>query len=104
VPERLAFGTAVYTNGLIMGEIIPVAMMLPLVMPYFSDNWRWALGVWAFPLIATAATVAMLAPKSAANRQAGSRDGIAGSIGASAWQWRASAAPTFASTDFCPRT
>ena len=29
-PERSAFGTAVYTNGLIMGEIIPVATMLPI--------------------------------------------------------------------------
>jgi MFS transporter, CP family, cyanate transporter len=66
-PERSAFGTAVYTNGLIMGEIIPVATMLPLVMPYFNDNWRWALGAWAFPLIAAAATVAILAPKYAAN-------------------------------------
>jgi MFS transporter, CP family, cyanate transporter len=67
VPERAAFGTAVYTNGLIMGEIIPVATMLPFVMPYFNENWRWALGVWAFPLIATAMTVAILAPKSAAH-------------------------------------
>jgi MFS transporter, CP family, cyanate transporter len=66
-PERSAFGTAVYTNGLIMGEIIPVATMLPLVMPYFNDNWRWALGAWAFPLIAAAATVAVFAPKSMAN-------------------------------------
>lgn len=66
VPERAAFGTAVYTNGLIMGEMIPVAIMLPLVMPYFNENWRWALGIWAFPLIAAAATAAMLAPGSAA--------------------------------------
>jgi MFS transporter, CP family, cyanate transporter len=67
VPERSAFGTAVYTNGLIMGEIIPVATMLPLVLPYVSENWRWALGVWAFPLIATAVTVATHAPESPAN-------------------------------------
>jgi CP family cyanate transporter-like MFS transporter len=66
-PERSAFGTAVYTNGLIMGEIIPVATMLPLVMPYFNDNWRWALGAWAFPLVAAAATVAISAPKPTAN-------------------------------------
>jgi MFS transporter, CP family, cyanate transporter len=66
-PERSAFATAVYTNGLIMGEMIPVATMLPWVMPYFNENWRWALGVWAFPLIAAAATVAMLGPKSAAS-------------------------------------
>lgn len=65
-PARSAFATAVYTNGLIMGEMIPVATMLPLVMPHFNENWRWALGVWAFPLIATAVTVAMLGPRSAA--------------------------------------
>jgi MFS transporter, CP family, cyanate transporter len=65
-PARSAFGTAVYTNGLIMGEIIPVATMLSLVLPYFDGDWRAALGVWAIPLIATAAGVAMFAPKSAA--------------------------------------
>jgi CP family cyanate transporter-like MFS transporter len=65
VPERSAFGTAVYTNGLILGEIIPVATMLSLVLPFFNDNWRPALGVWSAPLIATAVAVAMLAPKSA---------------------------------------
>jgi MFS transporter, CP family, cyanate transporter len=67
LPRRSAFGTAVYTNGLIMGEIIPVATMLSLVLPYFAGNWRLALGVWALPLIAAAAAVAMFAPKSAAN-------------------------------------
>jgi MFS transporter, CP family, cyanate transporter len=66
-PERSAFGTAVYTNGLIMGEIIPVATMLPFVLPYFSESWRLALGVWAVPLIAAAVTVATFAPRSAAN-------------------------------------
>lgn len=67
VPERSAFGTAVYTNGLILGEIIPVATMLPLVLPYFDENWRPALGVWSFPLIVTAVAVAMFAPKSEAS-------------------------------------
>jgi MFS transporter, CP family, cyanate transporter len=66
VPDRSTFGTAVYTNGLIMGEIIPVAMMLSVVLPYFGGNWRPALGVWSFPLMATAVAVAMLAPKAAA--------------------------------------
>lgn len=67
VPKRSAFGTAVYTNGLIMGEIIPVATMLPFVLPYFSGSWRPALGVWSLPLIATAIAVAIFVPKSEAN-------------------------------------
>jgi CP family cyanate transporter-like MFS transporter len=61
--QRSAFGTAVYTNGLIFGEIIPVATMLSLVLPYYGGNWRPALGVWALFLILTAVAVAMFAPK-----------------------------------------
>ena len=67
VPERSAFATAVYTNGLILGEILPVATMLPLVLPYFDGNWRPAMGVWSFPLIATAVAVALFAPRSTAS-------------------------------------
>lgn len=67
VPTRSTFGTAVYTNGLIIGEIIPVAMMLSVVLPWFDGNWRPALGVWSFPLMAIAAAVAILAPKAAAH-------------------------------------
>jgi CP family cyanate transporter-like MFS transporter len=70
MPERLGFGTAVYSNGLIMGEIIPVATMLPLVLPLVDGNWRPALAVWAVPLIVTAVAVALFAPKSAAKNAA----------------------------------
>src|ERR1700747_3282356 len=61
VPERATFGTAVYTNGLIIGEIIPVATMLPLVLPYLG-SWRPALAIWSIPLIGTATLVAILRP------------------------------------------
>jgi CP family cyanate transporter-like MFS transporter len=67
IPERTGFGTAVYSNGLIMGEIIPVATMLPLVLPLLGESWRPALAVWCFPLIVTAVAVAIFAPKSVAN-------------------------------------
>jgi MFS transporter, CP family, cyanate transporter len=67
VPNRSTFGTAVYTNGLIMGEIIPVATMLPLVMPFFDGNWRLALAVWSLPLAAIAIAVAALCPRPATN-------------------------------------
>src|SRR2546423_11922786 len=32
LPDRVGFGTAVYANGLLVGEIFPVALM-PLVLP-----------------------------------------------------------------------
>lgn len=64
-PSRIGFATAVYTNGLLMGEIFPVFLTLPLVMPWFGGAWRPALAVWSVPVLATAALVAALAPRPA---------------------------------------
>jgi CP family cyanate transporter-like MFS transporter len=65
LPDRSAYGTAIYTNGLIAGEIVPVATMLPLVLPLFGGDWRAALGVWSLPLIVVAVLVSIVVPKSA---------------------------------------
>jgi MFS transporter, CP family, cyanate transporter len=59
LPERIGFATAVFTNGLIVGEIIPVAAMAPLILPLVSGSWRWALAFWALPLVAIAAILAL---------------------------------------------
>lgn len=62
-PSRIGFATAVYTNGLLMGEIFPVFLTLPLVMPWFGGSWRPALAVWSAPVLLTAALLAALAPR-----------------------------------------
>lgn len=67
LPTHIAFGTAIYTNGLIIGEIVPVALMLPVVLPYFDQSWRWSLAAWSFPLVLIAIVVAALAPRSMNN-------------------------------------
>ena len=36
VPQRIGFATAVYTNGLIIGEILPAALTIPLVLPLLA--------------------------------------------------------------------
>jgi MFS transporter, CP family, cyanate transporter len=61
LPKRLVLGTGVYTNGLLVGEILPVA--LPLLIPAFADNWRAAFALWAAPIVAIAALVFMMAPR-----------------------------------------
>jgi CP family cyanate transporter-like MFS transporter len=63
IPDRPTFGTAVYSNGMIMGEIIPVATMLPFLLPHLG-SWRPALGIWSIPLIGTAILVAILSRSS----------------------------------------
>jgi len=61
LPKRLVLGTGVYTNGLLFGEILPVA--LPLLLPVFADNWRATFALWAAPIVAIAVLTFVLAPR-----------------------------------------
>ncbi len=65
-PARIGFATAVYTNGLLIGEILPVALMLPLVLPLVGGSWQWGFVVWSVPVAAIAVLVLALAPRQAA--------------------------------------
>jgi CP family cyanate transporter-like MFS transporter len=61
VPDRIAFATAVYTNGMLIGEVLPVALMLPLVLPLVG-TWQWGFVVWSVPVVAIAALVLLGTP------------------------------------------
>ena len=63
LPHHVGFGTAVYTNGLLVGEILPVALTLPLVVPLTGGGWRWSLVVWGGLVIAIAVALAAFAPR-----------------------------------------
>ena len=63
VPQpRIAFATAVYTNGLLMGEILPVALTLPLVLP-LTGTWQWSFAFWSAPVAIIAVLVLLFAPR-----------------------------------------
>jgi CP family cyanate transporter-like MFS transporter len=62
VPDRIAFATAVYTNGLLIGEVIPVALMLPIVLPLVG-TWQWGFVVFSVPVAVIAFIIAAFAPK-----------------------------------------
>ena len=63
LPHHVGFGTAVYTNGLLVGEILPVALTLPLVVPLTGGGWRWSLVVWGSLVVAIAVGVATFTPQ-----------------------------------------
>ncbi len=63
-PRRIAFATAVYTNGLLVGELLPVALMLPVVLPIVG-GWQWGFAFWSAPVAAIAVLVMALAPRQA---------------------------------------
>ncbi len=62
VPTRIAFATALYTNGLLVGEVLPTALTLSAVMPLVGESWQWALVIWSIPVLAIALLVQTLAP------------------------------------------
>jgi CP family cyanate transporter-like MFS transporter len=75
LPDRIGFATAVYTNGLLIGEILAVSLTLPLVLPFAAGNWRTAVTLWGMPVLFIAALVALLGPRPTAAQaaQAGRR-------------------------------
>lgn len=53
-PQRIALGTAVYMNGMLLGEIAGAGLTLPVIMPLVGDDWRLALAVWSAPAVLVA--------------------------------------------------
>jgi len=70
LPDRIGFATAVYTNGLLLGEILPVALMLPVVLPLVGGSWQSGFVFWSVPVALIACIVMLFAPLSAANGSA----------------------------------
>lgn len=63
MPGRVGLGTAVYSNGLLVGELFPVWLTVPLVLPAVGGSWRGSLVAWGLPVAATAVLVALFAPR-----------------------------------------
>jgi CP family cyanate transporter-like MFS transporter len=63
LPKRINFGSAVFTNGLLFGEIFPVALTVPLILPLFGGGWRSGMIFWSVPMVAIALVVWWFAPK-----------------------------------------
>lgn len=59
----IGLGTAIYTNGLLVGEVIPVVLTLPVVLPLMGGGWRATLAAWALPVALVAWAVWRYAPR-----------------------------------------
>jgi CP family cyanate transporter-like MFS transporter len=63
LPRRIGLGTAIYTNGLLVGEVFPTLLTIPFVLPLFAGSWRWALVFWSVPVGLIAAVTWLFAPR-----------------------------------------
>jgi MFS transporter, CP family, cyanate transporter len=62
LPSRIGFATAVYSNGLLVGEILPVWLAVPVVMPLLGGSWRFELAIWSLPVLLIGVLVLCLGP------------------------------------------
>src|SRR5256886_2503828 len=63
LPKRVSFATALYTNGLLVGETLAVMPTSPVALPLAGNSWRWALASWGAPRIAIAWVTRLRAPE-----------------------------------------
>lgn len=64
LPVRIGLATAVYSNGLLMGEIIPAALAMPLT-GLVRGSWELGLALWSLPVLLSAGLVALVTPHEA---------------------------------------
>ncbi|TMD87803.1 MAG: MFS transporter [Chloroflexi bacterium] len=63
-PRRIAVATAVYSNGILIGETLPTALTTPVgVLPLAHGDWRWALAMWSVLVALSALAITLAAPK-----------------------------------------
>jgi len=60
-PHHVAMGSAIYMNGMLMGEFIGAGVTLPVLMPLLDHSWRATLFAWSLPALLVAA--ALFLPK-----------------------------------------
>lgn len=52
-PTRIALGTAVYMNGMLVGEVMGAGLTLPVFLPLAGGDWRLALMLASVPALLT---------------------------------------------------
>jgi CP family cyanate transporter-like MFS transporter len=66
--HKLGLGTAVSSNGLLVGVALAPALTIPVVMPMLGHSWRLDLIFWSAPVLATALLFIWFAPGAASAR------------------------------------
>ncbi|HVC59777.1 MAG TPA: MFS transporter [Acetobacteraceae bacterium] len=59
---RVPLATAVYANGLLIGEMLSASLTIPLVLPLLGGSWRASFVFWSAPVLATAFLVLGFTP------------------------------------------
>ncbi|TMD34892.1 MAG: MFS transporter [Chloroflexi bacterium] len=73
-PRRIAIATAVYSNGILIGETLPTVLTTPFgVLPLSHGDWRWALASWSVLVALSTIAIGAAAPRRASRVAAPAR-------------------------------
>ena len=62
-PRRIAIATAVYSNGILIGETLPTTLTTPVgALPLAGGDWRWALALWSVLVLLSGIAITAAAP------------------------------------------
>jgi len=62
-PNRIGIATVVYSNGMVIGAILPPVLTIPFILPLVGGSWRLNFFVWAAPAILITIAFLLLSPK-----------------------------------------
>jgi MFS transporter, CP family, cyanate transporter len=62
LPGRVGVGTIAYSNGMVVGAMLPSILTIPLVLPLVGGSWRLDLAVWAAAALVIAAVFFLASP------------------------------------------
>lgn len=67
VPQRIGLGSAVSTNGLMVGVAAGPALTIPFVLPAVGQSWRLDFLVWTVPVVVAVLLFLAIAPRDRQN-------------------------------------
>lgn len=68
-PARVPLATAVYVNGLLIGEVVPAGLTIPLLLPLLGGSWAASFALWSIPVLVTAVLVLAFTPHAEVRRR-----------------------------------
>ncbi|HEX9489863.1 MAG TPA: MFS transporter [Stellaceae bacterium] len=62
-PISVERATAVYANGLLIGEVLGASLTIPVILPLAAGSWEWSFALWAVPVLLTAMLMVLGTPE-----------------------------------------
>jgi len=62
-PKQIGMATGIYSNGLIIGEVLAAVLTIPVLMLFHTQDWRVTFIFWGIPIVLTLALWLLFAPR-----------------------------------------